>query len=532
MAVALLIAAILAVYFAVVPPAADAPLNDDWAYAQSVQHLLATGELHVSEAASPSLVPQIFVGALFSRLAGGFSFVNLRWSTLLCAVISCLAFYDLLRQLGLRHAEGMLGVLLLLVNPIFINLTYTFMSDIFFLALLLLSLTCYARGFQRRSHSWLLIGSIVAACAYLERQLGLLLPVGVGLAWLLRERRWAWRPLLLIGVMPGLAILGHLVWLKAAGTTWAAQVVATRTTDFLATPGSLVIIVMRVLSTAMYLGIFTLPVLAAWLISRRSLRSTRRQVKLFVAWLIILGMSSMVFVVTNHIGFPQLSNIIDQAGLGAITLPGAKPAPISTGWLWGITLLAPFAGAVQATLWTEAVILWQRERGSLSTGLIIVSGAMFLATILFAFFFDRYLLVLVPCAAYLILRRRPLSRLGRLAAVMISVAFMTYNIVGMNDYLAWTAARWNAAEALVAQGIAPKNIDGGAEWVYWYEFETALPLARAAGQDNDIFAWMHMTPKEYLLSFEPMAGYSVMSDVRYSHWPSSQSGHIYILRRE
>ncbi|MBI5564947.1 MAG: glycosyltransferase family 39 protein, partial [Chloroflexi bacterium] len=510
---------------------ADIPLNDDWAYAQSVRHLLTTSELHVSEWAAPSLIPQIYLGALFAHLAGGFSFVALRWSTLVCAVISCLALYDLLRQLGLRHAEGTLGVLLLLVNPIFINLTYTFMSDVFFLALLLVSLTCYARGFQRRSNSWLLMGGGFAALAYLERQIGLLLPVGAGLAWILYERRWAWRPMLLMGVAPALAVIGHQTWLAVIGEPWAVEVIgAGSTVAFITTPVSWIIMLIRIVWSATYLGIFTLPALVAWFVSRRSLSSTRQQTTVFSAWLIALGMPLAVFVVTNQTGFPQLADIINHAGLGAITLPGTKTVPALDEWFWGLTLIAPFAGAAQATFWTQAVFRWRQERRSLGAALIVVSTGVLLMTVVFAFFFDRYLLVLVPCAAYLVLRRTTLNRAGWLAAAAVSAALMGYIVIGMSDYRAWTTARWDAAEQLVAQGIAPENIDGGVEWVGWHEFEAVLPIARARG--SDILEWMKINPKTYLLAFEPLPGYAIVKEVSYPEPFIDQTGHIFVLRRQ
>jgi hypothetical protein len=77
-----------------------------------------------------------------------------------------------------------------------------------------------------------------------------------------------------------------------------------------------------------------------------------------------------------------------------------------------------------------------------------------------------------------------------LAAAIVGTAFKLYIIIGMFHYLAWTTARWNAAETLSAQGIALENMAGGVEWVGWHEFEAALPLTRATGKGNSILAWM------------------------------------------
>lgn len=532
LATVVLIVAVLAVYFVVVPPAPDIPLNDDWAYAQSVEHLLNDGVFRVSDWASPSLLPQIYLGALVTRLTGSFSFVNLRWSTLLCGIICCVVFYDLLRQLSLRHTVSLLGVLLLLVNPLFVNLTYTFMSDIFFGALMLSSLSCYVRGFQRRKRTWLLAGSVLAAGAYLQRQLGVLLPVGVGFAWVWRERRFEWRSLLAISTLPAAATVGHQLWLQVVGESWATTMLAMGSTvDFITTPVSWIIIGIRVLWSMTYLGIFMLPALLAWVIGRRSLRSTRRRTLLFLAWLIVISITLAAFVATNHISMPQLADIINHGGLGALTLSGTKAELIPAGWMWLITLIAPVVGAAQATLWTEAIIRWRREGESLGAGLVFTSLALFLATILFAFFYDRYLLVLVPCAAYLVLRRVNLTQAGWLAAATISAAFMLYNLVGMSDYLGWTTERWTLAEQLVAQGVAPENIDGGFEWVGWHEFETALPIAQAKGLGGDMLAWMDINPKIYVVAYSKIPGYEVIEDASYPGWGGvGTGGHILVLR--
>jgi len=53
----LLIAAFLALVL-YVSPLGDFPLNDDWAYARSVEHLLETGQVKILGWAAPSLIFQ------------------------------------------------------------------------------------------------------------------------------------------------------------------------------------------------------------------------------------------------------------------------------------------------------------------------------------------------------------------------------------------------------------------------------------------------------------------------------------------
>ena len=59
-------------------PIGDFPLNDDWAYGYSVQHLLQHGELRFSDWTATNLLGQVVWGALFC-LPLGFSFTALRY---------------------------------------------------------------------------------------------------------------------------------------------------------------------------------------------------------------------------------------------------------------------------------------------------------------------------------------------------------------------------------------------------------------------------------------------------------------------
>ena len=90
LALPLLYAALLAL----IRPFGGFPLNDDWAYAWSVERLLAAGQLRLSDWTSPSLVFQVLCGALWTKLAG-FGAFQLRLLTLTFAALGA-AFLGLL----------------------------------------------------------------------------------------------------------------------------------------------------------------------------------------------------------------------------------------------------------------------------------------------------------------------------------------------------------------------------------------------------------------------------------------------------
>lgn len=530
----LLFAAIYGLWFLVVSPRGEFPLNDDWAYARSAQYLLDTGQLRISQWAAAAVVFQTYWGALFAQLLGGFSFTALRVSTLAFSFISGLALYALLRQLELSNRTATLGALALIANPLFVYLSYTFMSDIFYLGLMLLSLTFYLRGLKQFSGGSLLAGSVFAAGAYLSRQLGLALPLAVMAALVIREKRLPWREIFMAELIPCGTILGHTLWLQYVhGVPWGFALNAVQNSArIMLQPIAPVIIAQRLLLSLLYMGLFALPASIAQSFSLAALPKRRliRLGKLYGIWIVALGLFVFLQVLLTRRPMPYLSNVINMEGIGLLALNGHK-IPVTPAWVfWLVTAIAPFAGAAQGALWTEALLDLRREAHSPVFTLVIVSLLMAIPIAASVVLWDEYLLVFVPLGLYLTLRLRPVSRRGVLLGICVCAAFMGYSLIEMDDHFAWNSARWEAGQALVAQGVHPENIEGGLEWDGWYAFETAWPQAMAQGKRNDLWAWMTITPHQYWLAFESLPGYTVVRQTPYSGRLSRQTKYIYTLK--
>ena len=106
---------------------------------------------------------------------------------------------------------------------------------------------------------------------------------------------------------------------------------------------------------------------------------------------------------------------------------------------------------------------------------------------------------------------------------------LVYGVIEIGDNLAWNTARWQSGQKLIAQGVPPETINGGFEWVGWYEFETALPQALAQGKWSDQFAWTSLTPDRYVLAFEALPGYRIFDHVPYQAPLVGHTGDVYVL---
>src|SRR5438094_117989 len=120
--------------FVVLPAARIYPVDDDWIYFQSVRELL-NWAYKPHDWTQPIALGHLAWGALFSAVFGE-SFTTLTTSNLVMSALCLLVFYLLLRQVSVSPQGALLGVAVLGLNPIYVYLSYSFMTDITFLAYL------------------------------------------------------------------------------------------------------------------------------------------------------------------------------------------------------------------------------------------------------------------------------------------------------------------------------------------------------------------------------------------------------------
>src|SRR5208283_4043954 len=131
---------ILTVFF--VNPMREMPLEDDWAYALTVQHLLETGTYRLNDWSVTNLFFQAYWGDLFEYILG-IGYGTLRVSTLVIALMGLVAFYALALEYGLTRWMAALATMILLSGPVFLFFSFSFHTDAPFLALLVVALLFY-----------------------------------------------------------------------------------------------------------------------------------------------------------------------------------------------------------------------------------------------------------------------------------------------------------------------------------------------------------------------------------------------------
>src|SRR5215217_6766106 len=547
--------ALLAVYVAfalaavVVPTLAPVATTDDWAYARSAQILLDEARLTIFPVVAATAVFQIVWGALF-----GFIFEPtlgiFRLSTVVITALGGLALYGLCRDLGVTRGRGALGVATFLFNPLVFVLAFTFMTDAHFMALLVIATWLYAKGHasDEVDGRLLVAGSGVAALAFLTRQQGILIAPAVLLFLLLSRRLHRDRASLLVLVqlfaLPLLVVGGYYLWLRSGNTVPRVQSMFFREILEEGWSGTWWLLQRLTVVELLYLGLFTLPLMAAVLPDVRGLVRTTapRGWILFAAWQAILLVGVTAFWARGAL-MPYIGQFFGSGGLGAPDILGSRPILLGPGIrsaLTVVSLIASLLLALIAARGMNAPPSPERSRAGLvlSIGLVQVLGVMppsyhYIGWA--AGSLDRYLLPLVPLTIALTLWALRGVRMILPLGWIVVAALALFSIAGTRDYLVFMRAVWDMGEEATAAGVPLDRLDAGSSWdgyhLYEYGLEHRIRSRTPKGGPWWVYFYAPATDSAYVVAGKPLPGYHVIREQPYSSWLQREPTKLYLLHR-
>jgi hypothetical protein len=539
-----------------VRPFGNFPLNDDWAFARSVKHLLETGSYYPTAWAAMPLFTHTLWGTLFC-LPTGFSFNALRLSTLAMSAAGLAFTYAALRAVHPSRVVAVLGALTLAFNPIYFALSCTFMTDVTFTGMMIGSGLFLYRHIKGGCRLDLLAGSLLALAATLSRQVGMAPPVAFALCllWTRGCKAGGWAKALVPLLFSAGGLMLYQYWMKTTHRLpFAYDKMNLRVSWVLSDPWLLLIELNKHAGTAaLYLGLFALPFCALFLpgLDRRRPKLRVHLPATGAAMLFVLYFTADV--VSRRLVMPISGNIIVAQGIGPITLndamatePSYLPSIGKPFWL-GVTVLAVLGGALLMALMVGHVCRrWRhycarRLPIELAGGVFfLLSVAAYLFTILAVGGWDRYYLpalpfLLVGTAALagndfsrgqLVESPAPLRRARIIIAVAVLASMALFSICGTHDYLSWNRARWKLLDELMASGTATAgDVDGGFEFNGWFLYDP-----KYKPQKGKNWWWVHHD--DYLVALGDRAGYRRIKAYPYSNWLPPQQRSVLLLGRE
>ena len=520
----LLIASAWILLAAFLRPLQNLPFVDDWSYAWSVEHLLKDGELSILDWSSNLNFVQVLWGALYC-LPFGFAFTALRVSTAVLAVFGLCCFYLLLRELDLGRREALAGTATLGLNPVFFILSWTFMTDVPFVAVMIAATLAMTRALRGKASGWLTVAVIFACLGLGIRTVGLAMPFSIVAALIacggIGERR---RELLLATVLPTLALilvvgwgLGHTVKIVDLVMVKGSSANRLRVIGW-AIPLLPRFALLEVGAVTGSLGMGLLPLTVGSM--------TAEVLRRAAVFSLILGLSfAAIYAVGLPLPIPLSAGstwAITELGATARNVPDFEP-PMPPTWLpWAVSLIAIASFSIFLARVTalrglndgETFIAW------LAAAHVVLIAILWLT-------YDRYLLVLLPLAIALFLRATPILRTP--AAATVLVVFGIVSTIGLRDHLSYNGALWRVVDVLRSRGARESEIDGGYMVNGWLQY--AHPEHAPRDAEGAVFVpWINVTRTlRYRISNRPLEGWRVLSEQPYSRW-LGPSGKLYALQ--
>lgn len=372
-----------------VNPWRETPLEDDWAYALTVRHVLETGTYQANDWMSANMPFQAYWGALFTW-PFGLSHAALRVSTLVLVFFGLIAFYSLAREHGLPTNRAGLLTLALWCSPLVVRFSFNFMTDVPYLMWLMIALALYTRALRRRSYPWMLAGALAACAAVLTRQFGVALVCGLAVLWLLDRARWRKVPLYLSGIALPLAAGAWQFAQGLSAPTWAMAKTGRSQLLYMQSWPLLADMPWRVTLVLQYLALFCLP-LVVLALADLAVAWRRRGALPRPAWPALLGLGlagvmawwrwiggqpnveagPLVWVVAVGLGLSAVLALLprrrgEPAGKGLDPLPAGLALLTVGSILYGMDVgsanLTRFMGATDVpTSWAMPYLPWNFE---------------------------------------------------------------------------------------------------------------------------------------------------------------------------
>ena len=255
---------------------------------------------------------------------------------------------------------------------------------------------------------------------------------------------------------------------------------------------------------------------------------------------------------------PLIGNVLNVFGIGPTQIAGSlvgldrHPVLIFRGWQLitaaGVAASVPLFSAVfRATgVARRPSTCSSAAAAALLTAVVAALYILPIATLQAGYWFDRYLLPVLPLLMVLIsigANRSMVSRSIAVGPVVGAALLAFYGVVAVSmthDYLAWNRTRWQALELLLQETGSPREyVDGGFEFNGWFfgsSIEECNPQRARARHTSDR-SWGDFTciwdrrSAQYFVSPVVGAGNRVEQSHSFTRWFPPGKQQLYVLRR-
>lgn len=533
-------------------PVGEFMVNDDWSFIRALEKLVFEGRIGSTgwgpngSPGGPALIAHLSWGTLFTHFLGH-SITTLRISVIVMGILGSVAFLVLVRTTGVSALISLFATLTLVFSPLFLPLCFSFMTDISFVSLAIFSVLFLHQGVARKSSLLVALGLLLALGSILTRQIGIVVPLGFGLACWIHPKGKAlgrWKMLIMTVGLAVIPWLGFEFILFLIGSTpitdhqviknIAGQFSSMGFLDYLG------LLCRRLVFGFIYVGYFMSPVVALRYREFLGLRAFRWFVVLWACMLLMFETA----VIAGFIDPPVLfwRNILVDFGVGPILLKDtyqlgvtrSVTIPVTLYYFlvsWGILSLGGGLVLVISSVRRIARLRRNGEPESIHfvTIFCLFAGLVYLGIVLLTGFHDRYLMPVCMFGIIWVVSDLPEStdvsfHPIRLAPSWIPLLFAAIFTVGsLHDFMELKRAQEKALDYLVNDvRVDPCEIDGGFEFNGYHCY-------RQAFQAKPGLSWWWVDREEYVVSLGPLPGYRSIKTFPFKRY-IGPSGAIHVLK--
>ena len=514
-----------------VNPIGNFPLNDDRQYAFPVQQLVEDGVLKMKGYFSPNIILQVGWGALWCLMGGVFSFTFLRFSTLVLAVLGTILFFHLCKRLGFKPNVALVGALVFLSSPLYFNLSFSFMTDVPFVMLLIGTNMAALAYMEVEKWKWLILICILSIGSFLIRQPGILFLPIFG-AWVILNERGSLKSWMLFF---GFTILGVATYF---GYDKVIKPLIGISDNFLPVSSLYLNTILeqplifvkelfkKFVKIWIYFGFYALPILPfVW----PRVRSTLKFRPLQIVGILAANLALLYYLHSIQKIFPFGGNILYNYGLGpellkdvyTLQIQNTPQLPIFN--MYGLNFISQISATILCMLiWKNRTSYTSLQQRFFSFLLLFSLGYLLVMSILN--FFDRY--IMFPIVVFFLLLL-PFAKVEKSSwKTYIPLILMgVFSLLATHDYLSWNRAKHEAFNWLQANEVSITEMDAGFEYNGFYNFFLDRDI-----QEGQSHWWI--TDDTWTISFGSIPKHDIAHKIEYRRWLwGGKKDFIHILRK-
>lgn len=506
-----------------IQPFGEFPINDDWAYSKNVYNLTENGKFVIDLWPAMNLVSQTFYGSLFTFIFG-FSFTVLRLSIFLLAMVASITFYEIVLKLAKDNKWVAFYITIsFCFSALFCALSFTFMTDVFFVAFQIFAIYNWMRYAQKPS--WQAYGLFVlfSIIAILNRQMALVFP------------------LLMTGLIfqqEGFSIKGIIKAILPLVLGWWAHrqfhhyLAENHIPNQIQNLDNLFNYLKTTdIETHFHNGGNSLFV-AGWLLFPVCLLKWLHYKGL--KWLdvgLLIGIAGLIWFMfqQSFFNFP-MSNVMGIWEVGPCIVKEYEDrylelesflrySEATIAYLGlGSTLFFLTKKAYRTDLFLNKPFTWISFLG--------VIGIYFLFIAVNISSFDRYVL---PLELFLTLAIIPQTlttkfKSVKMTLILIPLFIFLFSVTETRDFFRFQKTRWQAIEDLHSNGVKSTEMDGGFEYHGWYKPTEEYP--------KDERSWWWVVKDDYVVTNKVLEDYEIYKTYEYQRWLPLQKEKLYVLKRK